>query len=103
MLSENIIPKDAFKGAKAVLLLQAAYAAAGVTAFCGQGFIVAAVKGQWSAPSFLSLSSVGVGLSLGGEDSASLASFRASHSCHGIHHPGNLCELKGQERFCAGR
>lgn len=67
MLAENVVPRDAFKGAKGVVFLQAAYAAAGVTAFRGQGFVVAAVNGQWSAPSFLSLSSLGVGLSLGGE------------------------------------
>ncbi len=69
MLSENVVPRDAFQGAKGVVFLQAAYAAAGVTAFRGQGFIVAAVNRQWSAPSFLSLSSLGVGLSLGGDPS----------------------------------
>ncbi|KAK9903268.1 hypothetical protein WJX75_001246 [Coccomyxa subellipsoidea] len=67
VLAENVVPRDAFKGAKGAVFLQAAYAAAGVTAFRGQGFVVAAVNGQWSAPSFLSLSSLGVGLSLGGE------------------------------------
>ncbi len=67
VLAENMVPRDAFKGAKGIVFLQAAYAAAGVTAFRGQGFIVAAVGGQWSAPSFLTLSSLGVGLSIGGE------------------------------------
>ncbi|BDA50073.1 probable SH3 domain-containing YSC84-like protein 1 [Coccomyxa sp. Obi] len=67
VLAENIVPRDAFKGAKGVVFLQAAYAAAGVTAFRGQGFIVAAVGGHWSAPLFLTLSSLGVGLSIGGE------------------------------------
>jgi hypothetical protein len=67
VLSENCVPKDAFKGAKGVLFLQAAAAAAGLTAFRGKGFVTANVNGQWSAPAFIKLESLGVGLSLGGQ------------------------------------
>jgi lipid-binding SYLF domain-containing protein len=60
------VPKDAFKGAKGVVFLQAAAAAVGLTAFRGQGFIVAKVDGAWSAPAFIRLSTLGMGFSLGG-------------------------------------
>ena len=67
VLSENDVPKSAFHGAKGVLLMQAAFAAAGMTAFRGEGFVVAWNGGQWSAPAFIRLSSVGMGFALGGE------------------------------------
>ena len=60
------MPKDVFKGAKGVVFLQAAAAAVGLTAFRGQGFVVAKVDGTWSAPAFIKLSTMGMGLSLGG-------------------------------------
>ena len=66
MLTDNAVPKDAFKGAKGVVFLQAAAAAVGLTAFRGQGFIVARVDGSWSAPAFIRLATMGMGLSLGG-------------------------------------
>lgn len=66
VLTDNTVPKDAFKGAKGVVFLQAAAAAVGLTAFRGQGFIVAKVDGAWSAPAFIRLSTMGMGFSLGG-------------------------------------
>ena len=60
------MPKDVFKGAKGVVFLQAAAAAVGLTAFRGQGFVVAKVDGTWSAPAFIKLSTMGMGLSFGG-------------------------------------
>ena len=66
VLTDNAVPKDAFKGAKGVVFLQAAAAAVGLTAFRGQGFIVARVDGSWSAPAFIRLATMGMGLSLGG-------------------------------------
>lgn len=70
---DNAVPKDAFKGAKGVVFLQAAAAAVGLTAFRGQGFVVAKVDGQWSAPAFIRLATMGMGLSLGGA---------LAHRCH---------------------
>ena len=66
VLSDNKVPTDAFKGAKGVLLLQAAFAAAGVTGARGEGFVVVNNGGTWSAPAFVRLSTVGLGFSLGG-------------------------------------
>ena len=66
VLTDNAVPKDAFEGAKGVVFLQAAAAAVGLTAFRGQGFIVARVDGSWSAPAFIRLATMGMGLSLGG-------------------------------------
>ena len=60
------MPKDVFKGAKGVVFLQAAAAAVGLTAFRGQGFVVAKVDSTWSAPAFIKLSTMGMGLSFGG-------------------------------------
>jgi len=67
VLTDNAVPKDAFEGAKGVIFLQAAAAAVGLTAFRGQGFIIARVDGAWSAPAFIRLATMGMGLSLGGE------------------------------------
>jgi lipid-binding SYLF domain-containing protein len=47
--------------------MQAAFAAAGMTAYRGEGFVVALHGGQWSAPAFIRLSSIGMGFALGGE------------------------------------
>ena len=66
VLTDNAVPKDAFEGAKGVIFLQAAAAAVGLTAFRGQGFIIARVDGAWSAPAFIRLATMGMGLSLGG-------------------------------------
>ena len=49
-----------------VLLMQAAFAAAGMTALRGEGFVVALYNGVWSAPAFIKLTSLGLGFALGG-------------------------------------
>ena len=66
VLTDNAVPRDAFKGTKGVVFLQAAAAAVGLTGFRGQGFIIAKVDGNWSAPAFIRMATVGIGLSLGG-------------------------------------
>ena len=55
---------EAFKGAVGIVIVQAAFAAVGITSLQGQGFVIA-LSHNLSPPSFIKIGMLGAGLSIG--------------------------------------